>query len=396
MPPETCPRPQTLSSAERSELVLRIVRGELSPTEAAREKGLPVAQVLGWRERFLSGAREALEAPRAPSPSLSRLRVHDSIEDAVGNTPLIRLGRVMDDFAGEVFAKIEYMNPMGSIKDRVARHMVRVAAADGRLNPGEVIVESSSGNTALGLGMMAIRDGYHCKVVVRDSTSREKIDALLAMGVEVQLVDSTLPPEHPESYNRIMDRVVAETPDSYFPDQHGNRENNEAHYLTTGPEIWEQMDGRIDVLVAGLGTGGTICGVARYLKERDPSIRVVGVDPVGSVFSPYFNTGQVPPSGPYALEGLGDEFLINTVEFELIDEMLQVTDGAAFRAARELARREAILAGGSSGAALWAAREVAKRIDGPARIVTVFPDGGARYLSTIYNDSWMRERGYLG
>lgn len=192
-----------------------------------------------------------------------------------------------------------------------------------------------------------------------------------------------------------MDRVVAETPGCYFPDQHNNRENNEAHYLTTGPEIWEQMEGRIDVLVAGVGTGGTISGVARYLKERDPSIRVVGVDPVGSIFSEYFRTGVCPPAGPYMLEGLGDEFPIHCVEFDLIDEMLQIEDGQAFHAARELARRESILAGGSSGAALWAARQVAARFDHPARIVTVFPDSGQRYLSTIFSDDWMRERGFL-
>ncbi|RMG11111.1 MAG: cysteine synthase family protein [Planctomycetota bacterium] len=323
-------------------------------------------------------------------------RVYDSIVDAVGDTPLVRLQRVVADYPGEVFAKIEFMNPMGSIKDRVARHLVRVAAADGRLRPGETVVEASSGNTALGLGMMAALEGYRCKVAVRDRTSPEKLRALRALGVEAVLVDSELPPEHPESYNQVMQRIVAETPGCYFPDQHNNRENNEAHYLSTGPEIWEQMEGRIDYLVAGLGTGGTISGVARYLKEQDPSIRVVGVDVEGSVFTRYFRSGEVGPSAPYLLEGLGDEFPIECVEFDLIDDMVQVSDREAFLHARELARREAIFAGGSSGAALWGVRQVLSRLGGePARIVTIFPDHGSRYLSTIYSDEWMRRHGFL-
>ena len=323
------------------------------------------------------------------------LRVYDSIADAVGYTPLVRLNRAVDGFEGEVFAKIEFMNPMGSAKDRVARHMIQQAALDGRLQAGGLIVESSSGNTAMGLGMMAALGGYRCRVVVRDRTSREKIDALRAIGVEVVLVDSSLPPDHPESYNRIMEQVVAETPGCFFPDQHNTRENNAAPYHSTGPEIWEQMEGRIDYFVAGMGTGGTISGVARYLKERDPNVHVIGVDPVGSIFSGYFKTGKLPESGPYLVEGLGDELPIGCPEWDLVDEMLSVTDRDAFHCAREMARGEAIFAGGSSGAALWAVRELIQRLDGPARIVTLFPDGGHRYLSTLYNDTWMRRHGLL-
>lgn len=189
--------------------------------------------------------------------------------------------------------------------------------------------------------------------------------------------------------------MAAETPGAFFPDQHNNRENNEAHYRTTGPELWEQMEGRIDVLVAGIGTGGTVSGVARYLKEQDPRVRVVAVDSQGSIFTGFFRTGRAGRPGSYLLEGLGDEELIGCPEFELIDEMIQVPDAEAFRAARELARAEAILAGGSSGAALWAVRQVAADLRRPARIATIFPDSGYRYLSTLYNDDWMRERGFL-
>ena len=215
------------------------------------------------------------------------------------------------------------------------------------------------------------------------------------MGVDLELVDGRLPPEDPESYNRKAIEIANSTPGAYFPDQHNNRENSEAHYRTTGPEIWQQMDGRIDYLVAGIGTGGTICGTARYLKEQDPSIRVVAIDPEGSVFSDHFHSGSHGPPKPYLVEGLGDEEIIGCPDFDLIDEMYQVTDRQAFRAARGLARREAILAGGSSGAALWGVRNVARTLEEPARIVTIFPDSGTRYLSTIFNDEWMKERGFL-
>lgn len=323
------------------------------------------------------------------------LRVFNCISETVGWTPLVRLGPAVAGLPCEVFAKIEFLNPMGSVKDRIARYIIEKALADGRLRAGDVIVENSSGNTAMGLAMMATLHGLRCKMVVRQQTSPEKLDALRAMGVELVLVDGTLPPEHPESYNRKGRQVAAETPRAFCPDQHSNRENNETHYRTTGPELWQQMEGRIDVLVAGIGTGGTVSGVARYLKEQDPGVHVVAVDSQGSIFTGYFRTGRVGRPGPYVLEGLGDEEIIGCPEFELIDEMVQVPDGEAFRAARELARKEGILAGGSSGAALWGVRQVAARLGRPARVATLFPDSGYRYLSTLYNDDWMRARGFL-
>ena len=321
-----------------------------------------------------------------------------SVLEAIGNTPLVRLRRIVADLPVEVFAKLEFMNPMGSSKDRIAKYMIEAAERDGRLRPGDLILENSSGNTAMGLALMAIQKGYRLKVVVRDTISQEKLNQLLALGVEVQKADTSLPPEHPDSYNNLAPKLARETPGCYFPDQHGNRENNAAHYHGTGPEIWEQMEGRIDYLVAGAGTGGTIGGVGRYLKEKDPKIRVVAVDPVGSVFSPHFHGEKDPKAGPYKIEGLGDEFLIPTMEFEVIDEMYQVTDGQAFQQARRLLKEEGVLGGGSSGAALWAVLQVAENLppmDRPARIVTVFPDGAGRYLSSIFNDDWLAARGLL-
>ena len=223
----------------------------------------------------------------------------ESVCDAIGWTPLVRLNRVTAGLPGEVWAKLEFLNPMGSVKDRIARHMIEKAEREGRLKPGDLIIENSSGSTALGLALMAVQKGYRLKVVVRDSISPEKASQLEALGVEVLKVDHTLPPEHPDSYNNITPRLARETPGCFFPDQHNNRDNNEAHYCTTGPEIWEQMEGRIDYLVAGMGTGGTIGGTAKYLKERDPSIKVVAVDPEGSIFYDYFRTGQRTQPTPY-------------------------------------------------------------------------------------------------
>lgn len=322
-------------------------------------------------------------------------RVYGAISEAVGNTPLVRLGPTVEGFSCEAFAKIEYMNPMGSSKDRIARYMVEKALETGELAPGGVVVESSSGNTAMGLAMMSVRYGLRCKMVVRQQTSPEKLDALRAIGVELVLVDGTLPPEDPESYNRKARQVAEETPGSFFPDQHNNRINNEAHYESTGPEIWRQMDGRIDVFVAGIGTGGTVSGVGRYLKEQDPKIRVVAVDIEGSVFTEYFKTGEISTPGPYLVEGLGDEEIIGCPEFEIFDDMVQCTSREAFESARELARKEAIFAGGSSGAALWGVRRVAAELGPGTRVATVFPDSGRAYLSTLYNDAWMQERGML-
>ena len=323
------------------------------------------------------------------------LRCFENPIEAIGATPLVRLPNVARETPAQVYAKLEFMNPMGSIKDRIARYMIEKAEKEGRIEKGAVIVENSSGNTALGLALVAVQKGYRLKVVVRDCLSIEKMRQLQALDVEIVTVDSTLPPESPDSYNNITPRIAAETPDSFFPDQHNNLDNNETHYLTTGPEIWEQMEGRIDYLVAGIGTGGTVAGAAKYLKEKDPAIKVIAVDPKGSVFYDYFHHGRLEKPAPYLIEGLGDEFLIGCADFSNIDDIYQVTDAQAFAHARLLARDEGLLVGGSSGAALWAVLRLARTLRKPARIVTIFPDGGTRYLSTIFNDDWLKAKGVL-
>lgn len=323
------------------------------------------------------------------------LHRYESILDAIGWTPMVRLNRITAGLAAEVWAKLEFVNPMGSVKDRIARHMIEKAESDGRLSPGGLILEASSGNTALGLALVAIQKGYKLKVVVRDSTSPEKIALLRALGVDIHFVDATLPPEHPESYNNKAPRLAAELPGCYFPDQHNNRENNETHYLTTGPEIWEQMEGRLDYFVGGMGTGGTVAGVGRYLKERDPNIKVIAVEPEGSVFAEYFRTGRRPEPKRYLVEGLGDEFIIGTADFEPLDDVVQISDREAFLTARRLAREEGIVAGGSSGAVLAAVLKLAAEVPPGTRIVTLFPDSGFRYASTIFNDQWMAAQGFF-
>jgi cystathionine beta-synthase len=319
----------------------------------------------------------------------------DNVLDTIGNTPLVKLNRMTAGLPCEVYAKLEFMNPSGSIKDRVARHMIQKAERDGRLKPGDCIIENSSGNMAISLAMVAIQRGYHLKVVVRDTISREKLCQLEALGVEVIKADTSLPPESPNSYNKITPRLAKETPHCFFPDQHNNRENNEAHYLTTGPEIWEQMDGRIDYLIAGIGTGGTIGGIGRFLKEKDSRIKVIAVDVEGSVYTEYFRSKRMVKPAPYLLEGLGDEFIIGCADFTVLDDIMQVSDRDAYNFARALVRQEGILGGGSSGAAVWATLTLARTLDRPARIVTVFPDGASRYVSTMLNDDWMRAKGLL-
>ena len=322
-------------------------------------------------------------------------RRFESVLDAIGNTPLVKLNRITADIPCEIYAKLEFMNPSGSIKDRVARHMILKAERDGRLQPGDTIIENSSGNMAMSLATVAIQRGYHLKTVVRDTIAIEKLRQLTALGVEVIKADTSLSPEAPNSYNKLAPKLARETKHCYFPDQHNNRENNETHYLSTGPEIWEQMEGRIDYLVAGMGTGGTVGGIGRFLKEKDPHIKVIAVDVEGSVYTEYFRSKTMVKPSPYLLEGLGDEFIIGCADFTVVDDMMQASDRDAYGYARRLVLEEGILAGGSSGAAAWAALKLARALPGPARIVTIFPDGASRYVSTMLNDEWMRDKELL-
>jgi cystathionine beta-synthase len=320
---------------------------------------------------------------------------NQNILSTIGNTPLIQLTRITLGIKAKIFAKLEFLNPFGSIKDRTVKHMLETAENKGQIKPGAVIIENSSGNTALALAAICSLKGYHPKIVIRDNLSLEKVKILRSLNVELIKVDHTLPPESPDSYNNLAPRIAEKTPNSYYLNQHNNRENNEAHYNTTGPEIWEQMEGRIDYFIAGIGTGGTICGAGKYLKEKDPNIRIIAVDPVGSIFHDYFHTQKITKPSPYLIEGLGDEFLIGCADFSVIDDVHRVTDKQAFTMTRQLALEEAVMAGGSSGAALHTVLDLAIKIDQKCRIATIFPDSANRYLSTIYNDDWLQEKGFI-
>lgn len=315
----------------------------------------------------------------------------DSILDTIGNTPMVKLKHITQGIGSSIHAKMECFNPMGSIKDRIAKYMIEKAEQDGRLKKGQTIIENSSGNTALGLALICIIKGYRLKVVVRDNISEEKINKLKSMGVEIIKVDHTLPPESENSYNNITPKIVRETPNAYFPDQHNNLENNETHYLTTGPEIWEQMGGKIDYFVAGIGTGGTIGGVAEFLKEKDPRIKVIAIDPEGSIFYNFFYKNKPLKPKPCLIEGLGDEFLIKTADFRNIDKIYQVSDKDAFIYTRRLVKEEGLMVGGSSGAALYGCLKLARTLKEPKRIVTIFPDTASNYIKSIFNDEWLKK-----
>ncbi len=318
----------------------------------------------------------------------SSLHYFESALDAVGNTPLIRLRRVVDDAACLVLAKVEYVNPGGSVKDRPAVAMLREAEAAGLLRPGSTIVEATSGNTGTGLAMAAAIRGYRCILVMPDKMSKEKIDLLRAYGAEVVVTPTNVSSDSPESYYGVASRLVSEISGAFMPNQWHNHSNPDAHYHTTGPEIWTQTGGTITHFVSGLGTGGTISGTARYLKEKNPAIRVVGADPEGSIYS-----GDTPKS--YAVEGIGMSYLPETVDLKVIDEMTRVSDRESFLMARRITREEGLLVGGSSGTAAVAAIKLAKTLPPEAVLVVVFPDSGRGYMSKIFNDEWMIANGFL-
>ncbi|MCD6727902.1 MAG: cystathionine beta-synthase [Solirubrobacteraceae bacterium] len=317
--------------------------------------------------------------------------IKDSLLDAVGDTPIVRLSRLGAGLVPQIVAKVEYMNPGGSIKDRPAIAMIDAAERDGLLRPGGTIVEPTSGNTGTGLAIAARLRGYRVIAVMPDKMSKEKIDLLRAYGAEVVIAPTAVPPDSPESYYRVADRLTAEIPGAFQPNQYFNPANPAAHYATTGPEIWEQTGGRITHLVAGVGTGGTIGGVGRYLKERRPDIQVIGADPVGSIYS-----GGEENVRPYLVEGVGEDFWPGTFDPKVVDRYVAVSDKESFLATRRMAQVEGILAGGSSGMAVHAALVVAAELDDPEALICVLlPDGGRSYLSKIYNDAWMTQHGFL-
>ena len=327
-----------------------------------------------------------------PASLASRVDIRDSILDTVGDTPLVRLSRLGAGLTPQLVAKVEALNPGGSIKDRAALAMIEAAEREGLLRPGGTIVEPTSGNTGTGLAMAARLKGYHVIAVMPDKMSKEKIDLLRAYGAEVVVCPTNVEPESPESYYSVSDRLAAEIPGAFKPNQYFNPANPAAHYASTGPEIWEQTGGRITHLVAGVGTGGTISGIGRYLKERNPDIQIIGADPVGSIYA-----APTPEDVKgYLVEGVGEDFWPETFDKTIVDRWIRVSDRDSFLTTRRLAQEEGILAGGSCGTALHAALEAARGIDDPdALVVVVLPDGGRSYLSKIFNDAWMTQYGFL-
>ncbi|WP_213453568.1 cystathionine beta-synthase [Rhizomonospora bruguierae] len=318
------------------------------------------------------------------------MRYYDNVVELIGNTPLVRLRNVVPPGGATVLAKVEYVNPGGSVKDRIALRMVEDAEKAGLLRPGGTIVEPTSGNTGVGLALVAQLRGYRCVFVCPDKVSEDKQNVLRAYGAEVVVCPTAVAPEDPRSYYTVSDRLTREIPGAWKPDQYSNPANPRSHYETTGPEIWEQTEGRVTHFVAGVGTGGTISGIGRYLKEAsNGAVRVVGADPEGSVYSG--GTGR-----PYLVEGVGEDFWPVTYDRRVADEIIEVSDTASFDMTRRLAREEGLLVGGSCGMAVVAAAEVARRGTPDDVVVVLLPDGGRGYLSKIFNDEWMARYGFLG
>jgi cystathionine beta-synthase len=322
---------------------------------------------------------------------------YNSVAEAIGNTPLVRLNRLTAarGIQATVLAKLEYLNPTGSVKDRMAVYILQKAVETGELKPGGTIVEGTSGNTGAAVAMYAAAHGYKAIFTIPDKMSREKIDTLKAFGAEVHVCPTAVPADSPESYYETAKRIHRETPDSYYIGQYFNLSNIEAHYTLTGPEIWAQTEGKIDVLVGGVGTGGTVSGTARFLKELNPRIEVVAADPVGSVYYQYHKDQTLIEPHTYQVEGIGEDMLCPTIDFSVIDKIYQVTDKQCFMTARDMTRREGLLIGGSGGAAAFVGLEYAKGLAADKTIVIILPDSGIKYISKIYNDEWMRANGFL-
>lgn len=324
------------------------------------------------------------------------MNVYHSILEAIGRTPLVRLNRVTRGIRTPVYAKAENLNPGGSVKDRIGLAMIEAAERSGALKPGGVIVEGTSGNTGVGLAIAAAIKGYRCVFTIPDKMSMEKIRLLRAFGAEVVVVPTAVPPDHPEYYIQKAKAIAAATPGAILADQHYNPANPEAHYRTTGPELWEQTRGRLTHFVCAPGTGGTVSGAGRYLKDKNPAVRVIAGDPIGSIYRQYAAAHTKGEGFPYKVEGIGGDKIPTALDFDVIDEWIEVSDAEAFRMARRLTREEGLFVGGSTGLNVHAALEVARRVDdADAMVVTILCDTGERYLSKLYDDDWMRENQML-
>ncbi|HIB09734.1 MAG TPA: pyridoxal-phosphate dependent enzyme [Gemmatimonadetes bacterium] len=321
---------------------------------------------------------------------------YDSVLDLIGWTPMVRLSSVVDGARTPVYVKLEFMGPGGSIKDRIGLAMIEAAEREGTLKAGGTVVEATGGNTGLALAMAASLKGYRCICTMPDKMSSEKVKLLRAFGAEVVITPTAVPPDHPDHYLQKARAITAATPGAVMADQFYNEANPQIHYETTGPEIWEQSGGRVTHFVASAGTGGTITGVGRYLKEKNPAVRVVGIDPEGSITAPFFNTGEVGEGAPYKVEGIGNDKIPGTLDLDVVDDYQVLPDQAAFAMARRMTREEGLFAGGSAGLMVHGAIELAKQIDDPdAFVVSLVCDWGERYLSKVYDDEWMRENGFL-
>lgn len=321
--------------------------------------------------------------------------IHSNVLSLIGETPLVRLNAIPGPQCAEIVAKVEFLNPGGSVKDRIGVAIIEDAEKRGLLKPGGTVVEATSGNTGVGLALACAVKAYDAVFVMPDKMSRDKIRLLEALGAEVVITPTAVAPDHPESYYSVSKRIAAERPNSILANQYFNPVNPAAHYATTGPEIWRQTQGRLDCFVAGMGTGGTITGAAKYLKEKDPEIQIVGVDAVGSILKDLFEKTEPAPAHPYLVEGIGEDLMPETLSFENLDAVIRVSDRDSFLMARRLSREEGLLVGGSSGSAVVAALEIGERLGPGRRVVVLLPDSVDRYLSTFCNDEWLREKGLL-
>jgi len=319
----------------------------------------------------------------------------NNILEAVGHTPLIRLNRINQGLKPQMYVKAEFTNPGGSVKDRIGITMIDEAEKKGLLKPGGTIIEGTSGNTGMGLALVAAVRGYKCVFTTTDKQSKEKVDLLKALGAEVIVCPTAVEPEDPRSYYSVAKKLAREIPNSYYPNQYDNPMNPEAHYQTTGPEIWEDSEGKITHFVCGVGTGGTISGVGKFLKERNPNVKIVGVDPYGSLYYDFFKTGKTIKGKTYVVEGIGEDFFPTTMNLKILDDIIQVVDEECFVFARRLAKMEGLFTGGSGGGCISGALRLGKELGPNDFVVALLPDTGMRYLSKVYNEEWMRERGYV-